>query len=69
MLQDYLKKYRMRHNLTQKEMADKLRTTQDYYCQIESGKKRPGHMMISRISTVVGVSESYISKLVYENNK
>lgn len=69
MLQDYLKKYRMRHNLTQKEMASKLFTTQDYYCQIESGKKRPGHSMICRIAGAIGVSESYISKLVYENNK
>lgn len=67
MLQEYLKKYRLKHNLTQKEMAEKLSTTQNYYSQIETGSKRPGHTMICRIADAIGVSVSYISKLNYDN--
>ena len=69
MLQDYLKKYRMKHNLTQFQMASKLGTDQTYYSRIESGRAKPGHTMIVRIANTVGVSESYVSRLVYENNK
>ncbi len=67
MLQDYLKKYRKKHNLSQKEMADKLLTDQTYYSRIETGRLKPGHSMICRIASAIGVSESYISKLVYDN--
>lgn len=68
MLQDYLKKYRMKHNLTQFQMAERLKTSQDYYSQLETGRKKPGHTMIARIAKEIGVSESYISRLTYENN-
>lgn len=69
MLQEYLKKYRMKHNLSQEQMAKKLVTSQTYYSRIESGQVKPGHSMITRIAAVIGVSESYISRLVYENHK
>ena len=68
MLQDYLKKYRMKHNLSQNQMAEKLVTSQAYYSRVESGKVIPGHTMISKIAKTIGVSESYISKLVYDNH-
>ena len=69
MLEEYLKKYRKKHNLSQKEMAERLFTSQAYYSLIEKGKVKPGHSMICRIARAVSVSESYISKLVYDNNK
>ncbi len=69
MLGNYLKKYRIKHNLSQKEMAEKLGTDQTYYSRIETEKAKPGHSMIHRISTAIGVSSSYISKLVYGDNK
>lgn len=68
MLKDYLKRYREKHNLTQNQMAERLKSSQTYYSQIESGKRKPGHLMIVKIASVVGVSESYISRLAYENN-
>ena len=69
MLEEYLKKYRKKHNLSQKEMAEKLSTDQTYYSRIETGRVKPGHSMIFRISRAIGVSTSHISKLVYDNNK
>lgn len=69
MLGSYLKKYRMKHNLSQHEMAKILCTDQTYYSRIETGKARPGHSMICRIAGALGVSASYISRLVYDNNK
>lgn len=69
MLGEYLKKYRKKHNLSQKEMAEKLSTDQTYYSRIETNRVKPGHSMIFRISNALNISSSYISKLVYENNK
>ena len=69
MLQDYLKKYRMKHNLSQNQMAELLGTSQSYYSRLETGANRAGHSMIVSIAYHCGVSESYISKLVYENHK
>lgn len=69
MLGSYLKKYRMKHNLSQHEMAEILKTDQTYYSRIETEKVKPGHSMICRISNAIGVSALYISRLVYDNNK
>ena len=32
---------RIQHNLTQKELAEKLQTSQNYLSDVETGKKRP----------------------------
>ena len=69
MLEKYLKKYRFKNNLSQHQMARRLQTSQTYYCLIETGKKKPGHTMVRRIAETIGVSEAYIIRLAYEDNK
>ena len=64
MLKDYLKKFRVKHNLTQKQMAEKLDTGQGYYSQIETGDKKPGFLMIRKLSEVLEVSEEFIRSLL-----
>lgn len=68
-LGEYLKNYRIKHNLTQNRMAYELGTSQSYYSRIESGKTKPGMLMIRTIAYHIGVSESYIVRLNNENNK
>ncbi len=63
MLQEYLKGYRYKNNLTQKQMAHNLQTTQSYYCELESGRRVPGFKMTSKLASFFKVSESYIRKL------
>lgn len=68
-LSEYLKGYRIRHNLTQRDMANNLKTSQSYYSRIESGRAKPGMSMIRNIANYAGVSESYIVRLTHGNNK
>lgn len=64
MLQRYLKNYRIRNNLTQKEMAERLRTSQGYYCLLETGRKKPGFTMINRISKLLSLEPSVVRNLL-----
>lgn len=64
MLGQYLKNYRIKHNLTQKEMAKLVGTTQCYYSQIETGAKNPGFNIIKRLSAALKVEESFIRNLL-----
>ena len=64
MLGSYLKKYRMKNNLSQTQMADKLKTSQSYYCQLEKGSKTPGFSMVNRISKLLKVDVSFIRELL-----
>ena len=64
MLKDYLKQYRFKHNLTQKQMAELLGTAQGYYSQIETGDKKPGFTMVRRLAKLLGVSEDFIRSLL-----
>lgn len=63
MLQEYLKGYRYKNNLTQKQMAQNLQTPQSYYCDLERGKRMPGIKMTRKLASFFKVSESYIRKL------
>lgn len=64
MLKEYLRQFRIKHNLTQCEMAKKLHTAQGYYSQIETGDKKPGFSMIKRLAEVLGVTEEFIRSLL-----
>lgn len=64
MLGDFLKKYRVKNNLTQEEMALKLKTSQAYYSQIESGIVSPGFTMVKKIAKALEVEESFIRSLM-----
>lgn len=64
MLKQYLKQYRVKHNLTQEQMADKLNSSQSYYSQIESGSKKPGFNMVNKLSDVLDVTPEFIRGLL-----
>ena len=64
MLKEYLKSYRYKKNITQKEMAVLLNTSQSYYSQIESGVLKPGYTFCKRLSKVLNVEEEFIKNLL-----
>lgn len=64
MLNDYLKKYRLDNNLTQKQMSERLNTSQAYYSRIESGNKKPGIAMVGRIAKLLGVEPQFVRSLL-----
>ena len=64
MLEEFLKKYRLKYNLTQEEMALKIGTSQAYYSQIENGVVKPGFQMVKKIAKVLDVEESFIRSLL-----
>jgi len=64
MLTEYLRKYRLRYNLTQKEMGRRLGTSQCYYSLIESGVRKPSFTLIKRLAEEVNQSEEFIRSLL-----
>lgn len=64
MLKEYLKQYRIKHNLSQKQMAEKLDSSQSYYSQIETGDKKPGFTFVRKLAEVLNVSEEFIRSLL-----
>ncbi len=49
---DKLCNVRITNNLTHKEMADKLKISKSYYCQIENGKRNLSYKMAIEISKI-----------------
>jgi len=66
MVSTYLKKYRLDHNLTQKEMADLIGTSQSYYSRLESGKNKPGIGMMKKISEITDIPASELRNNDYQ---
>ena len=64
MLEEYLKKFREKNNLTQEDMAKKLETTQGNYSQIETGYRKPSFAFIRKLAKVLNVEESFIRSLL-----
>lgn len=64
MLEKYLKKYRIKNNLTQYDMAVRLNTSQAYYCLLETGRKKPGFTMINRIAKELKLEPSFVRSLL-----
>ena len=64
MLTDCLKEFRYKNNLTQKQMAKKLKTSQSYYSAIETGRYKPGFSIIKRIARVLKKNVSEITQLL-----
>lgn len=64
MLGKCLKEYRIQNNLSQKQMAQKIGTSQSYYCQIECDKRKPSFILIKKISRVLKVNQTYIRTLL-----
>lgn len=51
---------RVQHNLTQKELAEKLNTSQNYLSDVETGKKRPSLDYYMSIANFFKVSLDHI---------
>lgn len=64
MLGQYLKKYRLEHNLTQAKMAEKLGTSQCYYSLLETNSLKPGFKLIDRIAQLLNQDASFIRSLL-----
>ena len=64
MLKEYLKQYRIKNNITQKDMAKKLNTNQGYYSQIETGVRKPGFKFINKLALILNVEPSFIRSLL-----
>lgn len=64
MLNEYLKEYRLKRNLTQQEMSVLLKTSQSYYSRLEKGHRKPGIQMVNRISRVTNQSVEFIRNLL-----
>lgn len=64
MLGEYLKQYRLNHNLTQSQMAEILGTSQNYYNRLEANLKKPGFKLIDRISKSLGITIQNIREML-----
>lgn len=54
MLSERLKQYRRNHGLTQKELADALKTGQSTISQYEDGSRTPGVKRLYAIASLMG---------------
>lgn len=64
MLGEYLKKYRLEKNLTQKQMALKLKINHCYYCSIERDKLKPGIQTINSIAKLLKIEPMFVRGLL-----
>lgn len=65
MLTEFLKNYRRKHNLSQIDMAIKIKTSQGYYSLIESGKRKPvSFVLIKKIANATEVTPDFIVSLL-----
>lgn len=51
-----IKKFRVKKNMTQKQLADKLKVTHFWVCKLESGKKNTTIFMLQNISIILDVN-------------
>lgn len=65
MLGEYLKKFRLAKNLTQKQMAELLKMHQCDYSLLENNKLKLGIKRINRIADVLSVEPSFIRDLLW----
>ena len=65
MLGEYLKKYRLSKNLSQKEMAKLIGIRQCSYSLYENNKLKPGIIMINRMAKVLGVEAAFVRSLLW----
>lgn len=55
-----IKELRLENGYTQKELAEKLKTTNSAICDWEKGRSQPDLQMLSEIADVFGVSVDYL---------
>lgn len=67
MLGKYLKEFRLRHNWSQVRMAKHLGLPQYHYSLIETGKMKPGYIVTKRIADHLNLPETFVRKLIDDN--
>ena len=55
-----VKELRIEHNLTQKQLADKLQTTNSSVCDWEKGRSQPDLQTLAKIAQFFQVSVDYL---------
>lgn len=70
-MREWLRNLRIEKKYTQKELGAKLGISESYYCAIENGdrQKNMDMLLVSGLSTALGVSVSKIVKLETEQNQ
>ena len=60
MLKDRLKNARLNAQLTQKQIADMLQISQQYYAKWEKGERNPKPDSIKKLSEILNVTSDYL---------
>lgn len=60
MISTVLKSYRTTHRLTQKEMAEKLSVTREYYSQLERGVTAPSFALFETMCSTMQLSVPHV---------
>ena len=64
MLKEYLKKVRLKRNMSQEQFSKLIGTSQSYYSRLENGRVKPGFLLINRIAEALNVDVSFIRSLL-----
>ena len=67
-LGEYVKKWRIRKNMTQEQFGELVGISQYRVSLIEGDKVNIGCMVIHKLATATGKTDEYLRRL-YENNK
>ena len=68
MLKNVLKTQRIAENLSQKELANKVKITQSYYSDIERGRCDPSLKVFSRLAAVLDIDMNILKEKEFDNN-
>ena len=63
-----LRQTRMAAGLNQRELAERLKTTDSYITNMEKGRKSPNHRLLTEIIMVLGCSADYLLLGTKEGN-
>ena len=55
-----IKKYREKHDITQRELSNSLRVTSTYLSAVENGRKDPSFSLVKKICKILGIPEEVL---------
>ena len=64
MLKEYLKKVRLKRNMSQEQFSKLIGTSQSSYSRLENGRVKPGFLLSNRIAEALNVDVSFIRSLL-----